>query len=487
MRAVAVSPGKKNSAQLLDLPKPHRRSDQCLVRVLEVGVDGTDREIDSGLYGAAPERDDVLIIGHESLGEVAEDNGEGGPAKGELVVATVRRPDPNCCASCLRGEFDFCLTSDYQERGIKQQHGYMAESRLSVGADEAYQDGAILFYSLTPEGERGSTLSTDKREGANNFGVYAQEALSFGAWEATLGVRYDNVTYYAQDFLNPTLDDTRSFEKLTPKLGLLWKLSDRHSIYANLGGGIEVPAGNETDPAPGATNPTALNALLDLIESTTYEIGTKQALDLGSGFLRALFYDLALYHTNVTNEIVPYQGGRFYFTAAQARRTGAELGLELSTAPGLSIHGAVTVSRNTYSEYVVDSTYYSRPGLSADFSGNRIVGIPDYFYNVSAAYVPSFLNRLRFRVEMEQVDSYFANDANTTEVDGYMLRSAGVSLSQPLVVGGVKLRASAQLENLFDTNYVASAFLNPDLVNGAAAAYEPGLPRHLIVSVSVGR
>jgi glucose 1-dehydrogenase len=128
MRAVAVSPGRKNSAELLDLPKPRCRPDQCLVRVLEVGVDGTDREIDSGLYGAPPQGDEVLIIGHESLGEVVEENAvKDGPVQGELVVATVRRPDPNCCASCLRGEFDFCLTSDYQERGIKQQHGYMAE------------------------------------------------------------------------------------------------------------------------------------------------------------------------------------------------------------------------------------------------------------------------------------------------------------------------------------------------------------------------
>jgi glucose 1-dehydrogenase len=154
MRAVAVSPGKKNSAQLLDLPKPHRRSDQCLVRVLEVGVDGTDREIDSGLYGAAPEGDDVLIIGHESLGEVVEDNGEGGPAKGELVVATVRRPDPHCCASCLRGEFDFCLTSDYQERGIKQQHGYMAEYYAErpdflIRVPRALREVAVLLEPLS--------------------------------------------------------------------------------------------------------------------------------------------------------------------------------------------------------------------------------------------------------------------------------------------------------------------------------------------------
>jgi hypothetical protein len=34
---------------------------------------------------------------------------------------------------------------------------------------------------------------------------------------------------------------------------------------------------------------------------------------------------------------------------------------------------------------------------------------------------------------------------------------------------------------------VASAFLNPDVVNGAPVAFEPGLPRRLVVSLSLAR
>src|SRR5215216_2446516 len=69
MKAVAVYPGKKNSIHLEDVPKPSldRIPDGrgVLVKVLRVGVDGTDKEINDAEYGKAPPGDDFLIIDHE--------------------------------------------------------------------------------------------------------------------------------------------------------------------------------------------------------------------------------------------------------------------------------------------------------------------------------------------------------------------------------------------------------------------------------------
>ena len=63
---------------------------------------------------------------------------------------------------------------------------------------------------------------------------------------------------------------------MSPKLGATWRLGQTHSLYANVGGGIEVPAGNETDQPPTGPLPGALlNPLLDAISSTTYEVGLK--------------------------------------------------------------------------------------------------------------------------------------------------------------------------------------------------------------------
>src|ERR1700741_187291 len=72
IKAVAVIPGKPNTIHLREVPKPAvsvvPNGRGVLVKILRVGVDGTDKEINAAEYGAAPEGDEYLIVGHESFG-----------------------------------------------------------------------------------------------------------------------------------------------------------------------------------------------------------------------------------------------------------------------------------------------------------------------------------------------------------------------------------------------------------------------------------
>src|SRR5437763_8669611 len=131
MKAIAVHPGKADSIHLEDVSKPSL--DQIpngrgvLVRVLRVGVDGTDKEINAAAYGAAPEGDDFLIIGHENFG-VVEEVGPNVPdtiRPGTYGVASVRRP-----GSSIYGQIglqDSTTDDVYYERGINLLHGYLTE------------------------------------------------------------------------------------------------------------------------------------------------------------------------------------------------------------------------------------------------------------------------------------------------------------------------------------------------------------------------
>ncbi len=128
MKAIVVTPLQPGSERLAELPDPELREGEVLVRVQQVGLDGTDAEILEGQYGEAPAGDDYLIIGHESVGRVEKVMGSAtGLSPGDRVVAIVRRPDPVPCRNCAAGEWDMCLNSQYTERGIKGRHGFLAE------------------------------------------------------------------------------------------------------------------------------------------------------------------------------------------------------------------------------------------------------------------------------------------------------------------------------------------------------------------------
>ena len=107
-----------------------------LVRVLRVGVDGTDREINAAEYGAAPAGFSFLVIGHEGFGQVEAV----GPnvsfiRPGDFVVSTVRRPGRSLYDQI--GLQDMTTDSQYFERGINLRHGYLTEHYVE---DEDFVD-----------------------------------------------------------------------------------------------------------------------------------------------------------------------------------------------------------------------------------------------------------------------------------------------------------------------------------------------------------
>jgi threonine dehydrogenase-like Zn-dependent dehydrogenase len=130
MKAIAVERDGSDAVRLVDVDRPgvHDVADGrgVLVRVLRVGVDGTDKEILAGKYGAPPPGATYLIVGHESFG-IVEDVGPAvrDLAPGDYVVATVRRRGSSPYDAI--GTYDMTTDDEYFERGINLRHGYLAE------------------------------------------------------------------------------------------------------------------------------------------------------------------------------------------------------------------------------------------------------------------------------------------------------------------------------------------------------------------------
>src|SRR5581483_8190543 len=122
--ALLTEPGRPDTTRVGELRARGVAAGEVPVRVLEVGVCGTDREIAAGHFGVPPRGSSELVLGHELLGVVERD--AHGFSRGQLVTATVRRSCGRCRA-CAEGSPDSCLTGDYDERGITRLDGFARE------------------------------------------------------------------------------------------------------------------------------------------------------------------------------------------------------------------------------------------------------------------------------------------------------------------------------------------------------------------------
>ena len=135
MKAIAITPGKPG-ARIVERPEPAISAPgDVKMRVLRVGICGTDREELSGGRSQAPEGQQELVIGHEMFGQVVAAGSQVTRVKaGDYAVFTVRRGCDRC-VPCRMGRSDMCRTGEYRERGIKALDGYQTEFVLD---DEQY-------------------------------------------------------------------------------------------------------------------------------------------------------------------------------------------------------------------------------------------------------------------------------------------------------------------------------------------------------------
>jgi threonine dehydrogenase-like Zn-dependent dehydrogenase len=160
MKAVAVHMQSKEVG-LVDQDIPNLSNpDDVKIRMLEVGVCGTDKEICRFEYGVPPAGSEYLILGHESLGQVEQVGPEvTGVKEGDLVVTMVRRPClvPSCLA-CATAHQDFCYTGKFEERGINSIHGFMTgfivdHDKYICKVPAHLRDIAVLTEPLTIAGK----------------------------------------------------------------------------------------------------------------------------------------------------------------------------------------------------------------------------------------------------------------------------------------------------------------------------------------------
>ncbi|HEX9382583.1 MAG TPA: TonB-dependent receptor, partial [Gemmatimonadaceae bacterium] len=247
--------------------------------------------------------------------------------------------------------------------------------------------------------ERG-TVTLNQRELVSSVGSYIREELDFGQrYTFTASARADAVRFRVKDKLitatNPDDSGERLLHAVSPMVGILARLSESHSAYANLSSAFETPTATELGNQPNGA--AGINRELKPQRSTTYEVGVKGVGESG------LQYNAALFATGVHDELIPFDipasGGRRYFrNAGRTSRRGVELGVGAAIRQ-LELGGAYTYANYHFVDFTVDTSHYA---------GNRIPGIPRQTFQASAALHGSIATLV---TEGVWADRMFVNDA----------------------------------------------------------------------------
>ena len=336
--------------------------------------------------------------------------------------------------------------------------------KLTIGAEyERQDDDRKRFDNLN--GVPG-TMVFEQNEKVDSAGVYVQGEYDFdAAWSLLAGLRYDKISYDVTDRYLLDGDDsgTLDFDDVSPSLALNYRM-DRGALFASYSSSFETPTTTElaNPDASGGFNPSLVPQTAD-----NFEIGYKRSHD-------GLYYELAWFTIDLQDELVPFElaafpGRTFYANAGSSSRDGIEAAISMQYDNGLRIDASYTWSDFKYDSFVDDN--------GADYSGNRLPGLPEHFAYFGLTYVNE--RGLRATLETIYSGSLYANNANSDEVSSYAV--ANLRIAHEFDRGRWIFRPYAGINNLFDESYNSNIRINAF----GARYYEPAPERNFYAGVVV--
>jgi iron complex outermembrane receptor protein len=245
-------------------------------------------------------------------------------------------------------------------------------------------------------------------------------------------------------------------------IGISWAVRDAINLYGNVSQSFDPPTTTELANPDG---PTGFNQNLESQTASNYEVGVK---GLVTGRLR---YELALFHIDSRNEIVPYElegsGQSFFENAGSSTRDGVETSLSMELLRGLT--GTATY---TWSDFVFDEFR----GLDGQvYDGKYIPGIPRHLLNIDLAW--SHSTGFYAGWDLLYVGSFYADNANQVETEDYLVSNLRFGFRRER--NHWAFEPFVGINNLFDEKYMGNVRLNASF----GRYYEPAPERNLYAGI----
>ena len=311
-------------------------------------------------------------------------------------------------------------------------------------------------------------LTLDQLERFDMVGLFAlQEWQATEALKIELTTRLDLLGVKAEDHFISDGDQSGkiNWQHFSPSLGISYRLGPSNYLYGRVGHSFETPALSELSANPDGSG--GFNEDLNPQTANHFEMGSK------GWFGNSLRYQIALFHINLTNELLPFElpdfpGRTFYRNAGNSSRNGIELSVSGNVLQDFSWQAAYTFSDFKFKEYEVDGQ---------NLEGNTLPGIPRHFGNLALRYGGSA--GLYVFTDIKIVGKLYANDNNMTEVPGYTLIHPRAGWTQ--YFNETTLDIHVGLRNVTNVDYFDNIRINAF----GGRFYEPAPGTHFFVGAEL--
>lgn len=310
-------------------------------------------------------------------------------------------------------------------------------------------------------------LRRNEQDRVSSFDQYAQAEWQGERWTFSGGLRHSRVAFKVDDryFDGANGDDSGSvtYEKTTPTVAAMFRVTDALNVYTSVARGFEAPTFNEMFYSSGGGS---FNFSLKPATSTHYEVGAKAML--GNSRL-----DIALFEVKTQDELVVLSssGGRTaYQNAGKTERQGVELALDSRWSEGLSSRLAYTYLNAYYDESFRFTSAPPNPATKTVSAGSRLPGVAAHnlFGEIAWKHKPS-----GFHAAVEGIvrDKVYVEDTNQRQAaPGYAVANLRFGVDRKY--GPLSLRGFLRFDNIFDRQYVGSVIVGDS--NGRFYESAPG-------------
>jgi len=336
---------------------------------------------------------------------------------------------------------------------------------FTCGMDYAFQSGPRTFFDNVA-GQRGTNVNDEFEDIQSNIGFYVENQIEIlkGKSNIMFSTRYDRVELSKNSLqFHGFTDTSRTFESVTPKVGINYKLTPTIALYTSYGVGIDIPTVSELDNNYTTSNTKyTLNPDLKPQKSQNFELGIKgNLLNHHTEFMRKVRFEATFFDYIIRDEIVPFtiNQNTFFRNAVRTNRLGLELGFMCEPLEGIELTTNYTLTDFKYKDYRAIIKGPSGNYLE-EYSENYVPSIPKHILNFILNFefeISENINGL-LQWDCDYLSGMYANDLNTVKAPGFFYGNTMGGIN--FTIGKINTILYAGVNNIFDKRYVGYISIN---------------------------